>query len=318
MSKIEKQSEVSPGNTNNRTNSTFGRFFQLTLNNEKNGDTSACNFILMQKYNKIIEYLKGRKQLKYFISCVETNKKGFNHCHIYCQFEKTTKLSIKKIQGAHVEICRGSVDENINYIKKDGNIIEEYGNKILNYNKLTIKEVIECKNPEELLNTDIRYIKCINEAKNNSIPWLQNGELDKKDIIITNKIDYYKKYCKFINFENNMYLGLDKNIIVKYNIVNSKLVSDLLSKDNIPLNCKNQIYYPNDIKIIVFYYNNIDDFYKKDNYDKFRIYLKYHNIFLYFDKIRINSFKNITINRQEWGEDHYAEYTGDNMKDDDF
>lgn len=311
----EKQSQVTQGNTIASRNSTLGRFFQLTLNNEKNGDISACNFILMQKYNKIIEYLKSRKQLKYFISCVETNKKGYNHCHIYCQFDKYTKLSIKKIQGAHIEICRGSVDENINYIKKDGNILEEYGNKILNYNKLTIKEVIETKNNDELLNSDIRYINCINQIKNNSIQWLQNGEVDKKNIIITNKIDEYKKYCKFINFENNQYIGIDKNIIIKYNIVSKKLINDLLNKDNIPLNCKNQVFYPNDIKTIVFYYNNIDDFYRESNFDKFRGYIHYHNFYLRFDNIRLNTIKNIIIDRSEWGEDHYADYTGDYSKD---
>lgn len=311
MEKSEKQSEVVQGNTNNLNHKVFGRFFQLTLNNEKNGDPMACNYILNIKYNKIIEYLKGRKQLKYFISCRELNKKGFYHIHIYCQFDKFTKLSLKKTHGAHIEICRGSTDDNINYIKKDGNIIEEYGTPILNYNNLTIKEVIEHKNNDDLLNCNVKYINCINNIKNNSIQWLQNGEMDKKNIIITNKIDDYKKYCKFINVENNQYLGLDKNIIIRYDIVTNKLVKDLLTMDNIPLNCKHQIYYPNDIKLIIFYYNNINDFYKYDNWDKFRGYLNYHNVFVRFDNIKLNTIRNITIDRSYWGEDHYADYTGD-------
>ena len=93
--------------------------------------------------------------------------------------------------------------------------------------------------------------------------------------------------------------------------MSKKLVDDLLTIDNIPLSCKHQIYYPNDIKLIVFYYNNIDDFYKKDNFDKFRVSLKNHNVYLHFDNIYLNSMKNIIIDRQEWGDDHYADYTGD-------
>lgn len=316
MEKIEKQSEVSQGNTKALTNKVFGRFFQLTLNSEKNGDVSACEFLLDNKYNKIIEYLKSRKQLKYFISCKEINKKGFYHYHIYCQFEKYTKLSLKKTQGAHIEICRGSTDENINYIKKDGNIIEEFGNPLLNYNNLTIREIIKHKNNDDLLDCNLKYINCINNIKNNSIQWLQNGEVDKKNIIITNKIDEYKKYCKFLNVYNNQYIGLDKNIIIKPHLISNQLVNDLLTLDNIPLNCKNQIYYVNDIKLIVFYYNNIDDFYLKSNFDKFRGLLKNHNVYLHFDNIKLNTIKNIIIDRQHWGDNHYKEYTGDYSNDD--
>ena len=160
-------------------------------------------------------------------------------------------------------------------------------------------------------------INVINRIKNNSIPWLQTGDVDKKNIIITNKIDEYKKKYKYINVFNGQYLGLDKNIIVKPHLVSNQLVNDLLTLDNMPLNCKNQIYYVNDIKNIVFYYNKIDDFYLKSNFDKFRGLLKNHNVYLHFDNIRLNTMKNIVIDRHNWGEDHYKEYTGDYTENDD-
>lgn len=275
MEKIQKQSQVSLGNTNNQRNfNNLGRFFQITLNNEKNGDVLACNYILDNKYNKIIEYLKGRKQLKYFISCKELNKKGFYHYHIYCQFEKYTKLSIKKLQGAHVEICKGSTEENINYIKKDGDIIEEYGNKILNYNKMSIREVLECKNNEELLNSDIRYIKCINEVKNNSITWIQPIENTTKEIYFIDHNDKeLTKNCHWISYnpQINQFKGLSNNIMIDLNdyiTINTvdtddedfdelKIkfkVEDLLNIFNKPLNALNQVYYPADIKKIIFIY----------------------------------------------------------------
>lgn len=296
MENSQKQSQVSPGNTNNRTN--FARFFQITLNNEKNGDVLACNYILDNKYNNIIKYLKGRKQLKYFISCKELNKKGFYHYHIYCQFEKSTKLSIKKMQGAHIEICRGSVDENIDYIKKDGNIIEEYGNKILNYNKMSIKEVLETKNNIELLNSDIRYIKCINEVKNNSIMWIQPVENTTKEIYFIDHIDKdICKDCHWISYNpnNNQFKGLSNNIMIDLNdyiTINTvdnddeefdelKIkfkVENLLDTFNKPLNVLNQVYYPADIKKIIFIYPKM---YKNQVFSWFtdqKFWFRRHNV----------------------------------------
>lgn len=299
MENSQKQSQVLPGNTN--TGKTFARFFQITLNNEKNGDVLACNYILNIKYNKIIDYLKGRKQLKYFISCREINKKGFYHIHIYCQFEKFTKLSIKKLQGAHVEICRGSVDDNINYIKKEGDIIEEYGTKILNYNKMSIKEVLECKDNTELLNSDIRYIKCINEVKNNSIQWIQPIINNKKEIYFINNLNTdITKDCHFISYNPQLdqYKGLSNNIMVDLNdYININSTDDevefdelainfnvmpLLNRYNKPLNCQNQVYYPNDIKKIVFLYPSM---YKVQVLAWFQdqgFYFKQHNCHLSF------------------------------------
>lgn len=304
MEKNQKESRVNPGNTNNCINSPdkkgqFGRFFQLTLNNEKNGDIEACNSILMQKYIKIVKYLKNRKQLKYFISCKETNKKGFNHIHIYCQFEKYTKLSIKKLEGAHIEICRGSVQDNIDYIKKDGFIIEEYGDKLLNYNKLTIKEVLECKNNEELLNSDIRFIKCINEVKNNSITWIQPPLNTTKEIYFVNSYDKnLMKNAKFIVYDTNtrQFSGLSNQIIInlssyinpdtlnqdddefdEFDFINFNIPS-LLYEFNIPLNCKYQIFYPADIKKIYFIY---PEKYKSKIliwFNSLKFYFKNHNV----------------------------------------
>lgn len=270
----QKQSQVAQGNTNtlsNSKNKNFARFFQLTLNNEKNGDVNACNTILDDKYYKVLSYLQQRKQLKYLISCKEINKKGFYHIHIYCQFEKYTKLSIKKLEGAHVEICRGSVDENINYIKKDGNIINEFGTKILNYNKLSIKDVIENASDEELLNCDIRFINCINYVKNNSIKWIQPPlNCEKEIIFITNKqfndnqlSDFFKHcHCISYNYKNNHFTGLHNKIFINLNdyidFENKTLlfnVMPLFGKFNTPINCINQSFYPYDIKKVVFYYN---------------------------------------------------------------
>ena len=91
------------------------RDWQLTLNE-------------VDKYDALAEYLKGLKSNNYLISCKEiAPTTGHEHIHIYVQFTNMIKLSIKKCCGAHIERCRGTPQQNIEYIKKDGNIIEEIG-----------------------------------------------------------------------------------------------------------------------------------------------------------------------------------------------
>ena len=113
-----------------------GRHFQLTLNE-------------IDKYEKLEDYLLKRKTLTYFISCQEAAPStGHKHIHIYIHFNNSVSLSLKKLCGAHVEICRGTPKQNIEYIKKDGNIIAEVGNipqwgGYHNIKEMTLDEVIE-------------------------------------------------------------------------------------------------------------------------------------------------------------------------------
>lgn len=308
----EKCSVVIPGNTN--TGLTTGNKpklyktdFQLTLNNEKNGDVDACNFVLMQKYNKLIDYLTNLKY-RYIISCLEKNSKGFNHIHIYIQFDKARKLSIKKCQGAHVEICRGSTQENIDYIKKDGNILIELGTPKI-YRKASINDIINNTNNQDLKDLDIRLIKCINEVKNNSILWDQPIFNTSKDIYFLNNYDKnIINNCKCINIIKDKFQGLSNNILIDLTdyidydyaysdeiTIQNKLLNlniyPLLQKLNKPLNCINQNFYPADIKKIVFIYSNGD----KDTIDEW-----------YQD--RLNLFKNHNIKISINDRDNYLNY----------
>lgn len=82
----------------------------------------------VDRYVELRKYLMGLKSINYMISCKEkAPTTGHEHIHIYCQFEKPFKPAIKKVQGAHIEACRGTPQQNIAYIKKDGNIIDEWG-----------------------------------------------------------------------------------------------------------------------------------------------------------------------------------------------
>lgn len=81
--------------------------FQLTINYES-----------MFYYEEIRDYLWKDKKASYLISCIEENKHGIFHMHIYVQFKERTRLPVSKLHGAHVESCKGSSEDNVRYIEK--------------------------------------------------------------------------------------------------------------------------------------------------------------------------------------------------------
>lgn len=99
----------------------MARNYQLTINEST-----------MLHYEEIKEYLLGFEP-NYFYSCIEENKRGSLHMHIYVQFTRCVRLSTKKTHGAHIELCKGTPQENKNYIDKikraynTNNIIDEMG-----------------------------------------------------------------------------------------------------------------------------------------------------------------------------------------------
>lgn len=53
---------------------------------------------------------------------------GHEHYHIYCQFTNSVTLKFEKFAGhAWAAECRGSPQQNVAYVSKDGDRIEEYG-----------------------------------------------------------------------------------------------------------------------------------------------------------------------------------------------
>lgn len=123
------------GNTNRRLRA---RAFQFTVFKE-------------QCLNYILDELKKLKSCDYFIACEELAPITMNkHWHIYAHFSSSYTLSKKFLDtNVHIEICRGSPQQNIAYIEKDGDIIEEYG-KRPNQGSKTVSELKELENPDEL------------------------------------------------------------------------------------------------------------------------------------------------------------------------
>lgn len=113
------------------------RAYQITLNQ-------------IEHYDKVFEYLNSLKSTDYILSCKETAPTtGHEHIHIYVHFSNARSLSIKKMCGAHIEICRGSPQQNIAYIRKDGNILDEVGTEP-HQGFHTVKELKEIDNPDDL------------------------------------------------------------------------------------------------------------------------------------------------------------------------
>lgn len=124
------------GNTNT---SPKARNYQLTLNQ-------------VDRYPHLRDEFKRLKTCAYFISCKEiAPTTGHEHIHIYVHFSNTYKLSKKILSyGAHVEVCRSSPKQNIAYIRKDGNILDEWGEEPHQGNQYTVNDLRALDDPGEL------------------------------------------------------------------------------------------------------------------------------------------------------------------------
>lgn len=146
------------------------RHFQLTLND-------------VDRWNELRDYIVNIPSFHYGVASREVAPStGHVHIHFYVRFDAAITLSFKKLQGAHVEYCKGTIRQNIDYVKKThdpdkrGEIIFEEGelNDKLNPEKdtpPTIKEVKEMTK-EERENLEITYysqVEKINILKDNEI-----------------------------------------------------------------------------------------------------------------------------------------------------
>lgn len=156
----------------NRLGNTKARRFQLTLNE-------------VEKYEDLLKYLEGLKSLTYLISCKENAPTtGHEHIHIFVCFKTPIKLSIKKCCGAHIEYCKGTIKQNIEYVKKDGNLLDEIGEIPRERGGAhTVGELKAIEDPEELdwkqLNT---WTKIHDKKKEEDQFFNMLDEIEKDDL----------------------------------------------------------------------------------------------------------------------------------------
>ena len=137
--------------------------YQLTINK-------------IDDWGAILEYLQSLTSINYMIACREfAPKTGKEHYHVYIQLKYSMTLSKKKLLSAHIEICKGSPQANIDYIKKQGDILFEEGEPRLGGNSFSIKEIKAMTN-EERENLSFYHYNKIQNLKRDEICVLKASE----------------------------------------------------------------------------------------------------------------------------------------------
>lgn len=81
-----------------------------------------------ERFDNLRDYVSKLKNFQYGIAGKEeAPNTGHKHIHLFIQFSKSCRLSIKKLEGAHVDKCYGTPQENKKYVEKEGNVIWEEG-----------------------------------------------------------------------------------------------------------------------------------------------------------------------------------------------
>lgn len=111
------------------TGNTKARRFQLTLNQ-------------VSRWEELKSYLMSYKSFRYIVASHEiAPETGHEHIHVYVCYDNTLKMNLKKTCGAHIEVCRGNHQQNVDYIKKDGDVILEEGDPPHQGKKLTASDL---------------------------------------------------------------------------------------------------------------------------------------------------------------------------------
>ena len=143
------------------------RNFQLTLNKIDEWE-SICKYLCSLSY-------------QYIIACKEiAPTTGHEHIHVYIQLKvNLNKLSKKKLLTAHIEKCFGSPQKNIDYIRKDGNIIFEAGKPKL-VGKISIEDAKKMDKLERE-KLPLFYLRAVNKINQDELN-VMNAYTYLKDI----------------------------------------------------------------------------------------------------------------------------------------
>lgn len=165
-----KSQKVSPADNAPLKKSRFqGTRFLITLNEPDH-------------WTNVLDYLTNKGPTFLIASLEEAPRTGHKHIHCYCQFPKQVQLYSGKIHNAHVDICRGSPEQNISYVEKEGNLLIELGDRPKpKKGKLTIGEASKLT-WEELQSLPVTQLRHILLAKNEAElrKWQESGAVFNK------------------------------------------------------------------------------------------------------------------------------------------
>ena len=238
------------------------------MEKEKALKSKAFLFTLfhINEWGPILEYLRSLKGRNYMIASREfAPKTGAEHYHIYVQFEFTVTLSRKKLLSMHIDICRGTPQQNIDYVKKEGDILLEEGEPRLGGKgggkTITIKEV-----------------KAMTDEERENLPFTSYNRLQalKRD-----EISVLKATLSYKNVEVSYIYGKSGVGKTKYAI---DAIVDLYNKKLIESDAYNKVKYSGS------YWNgvSIDNMTQVALYDDFRDYHMPPSEFIQFIDYNVN------------------------------
>ena len=126
--------------------STIISFFLFEMQGIADKSKKSTSFLLTlnqpDRFETLKTYLLSLQSLKYAIAGRErAPTTGHFHVHIFVQFTNSIRLSLRRIEGAHIDKTYGTPQQNRRYVKK-GEVIWEYG-EMKRKGFYTIKEVKE-------------------------------------------------------------------------------------------------------------------------------------------------------------------------------
>ncbi len=194
----------------------------------------ARNFLLttfsVEDFADLREYLTHFKSLSYMVAaeeiCPQTLAK---HIHIFCQYNNPIALSVKKLNKAHVDICKGTPEQNDAYVRKDGKVIFTTGEMKRNKPK-NIGELFNASETELKL-LPICYAKTVNQElmrRNDSLKvedsfkkikvfyiWGPSGIGKSKYAYTQMKELGYQAY-NLVSYHNNFWIGVGDEEVALY------------------------------------------------------------------------------------------------------
>lgn len=133
------------------------------------GARSYCFTLNNPIFNNVYSLLQ--QDFKYLIIGFETGKKGTPHIQGYIQFyDPVTDMSVRaKIPLAHIEVAKGTPQQNIAYCSKDG-VWFEYGIKPTEGGRVTYDQVKEAfDDPENHMTIVRQYGKAFEHVRQSQI-----------------------------------------------------------------------------------------------------------------------------------------------------
>ena len=167
------------------TRSRAGRNFILTLNEAT-----------LEYYADIKEYLTSLAQFQYYLCCEHIGQEN-KHYHVFVQYNNTKKLTLARLYGAHIEVCRGSAQRNMAYVRAEdekhvmegvtAELIDEEGTPRLRGGNYTVGYLKDLENDDELpamyfnihqkiknkKKSDEAFYKMLNDIKEDSLRPIQ-------------------------------------------------------------------------------------------------------------------------------------------------